>query len=133
MNVADIEQRAQSYGMLGKTIDGNDAMEVYREAVKAADEVRKNGPMLLVCETYRIHGHSKSDKNVYRTAQEIAQWREKDPIARMRTDLLAEGGLSAEELDGIDCRAREAMDAALAFAQSSPYPSTDTICDGVYA
>ena len=133
MNVADIAQRAQSYGMLSKTIDGNDAMRVYREAVKAADGVRKNGPMLLVCETYRIHGHSKSDKNVYRTAQEIAQWREKDPIARMRTDLLAEGGLSAEELESIDRRARESMDAALAFAQSSPYPSTDTICDGVYA
>ncbi len=133
MNVADIAKRAQSYGMLSKTIDGNDAVGVYREAVKAADEVRKNGPMLLVCETYRIHGHSKSDKNVYRTAQEIAQWREKDPIVRMRADLLAEGVVSAEELESIDCRAREAMDAALAFAQSSPYPSTDTVCDGVYA
>lgn len=133
MNVEDIAQRAQSYGMPSKTIDGNDAIGVYREAVKAADLVRENGPMLLVCETYRIYGHSKSDKNVYRTSEEIAQWREKDPITRMKAALLADGGFSAEELESIDCCAKEAMEAAMAFAHGSPYPSTDTICDGVYA
>ncbi len=133
MNVGDIALRAQSYGMEGKSIDGNDAEAVYRESVKAMDYVRENGPMLLVCETYRIYGHSKSDKNVYRTAEEIAQWKEKDPITRMRVHLLADGRFSAEGLKSIEDRAGQDIEAAVKFAQSSPYPPVNTVCDYVYA
>lgn len=133
MNVDDIALRAQSYGIEGKSIDGNDAAGVYREAVRALEYVRDNGPMLLVCETYRIYGHSKSDKNVYRTEKEIAQWRENDPIMRMKDALLADGLFSAEELDSINNRAMRNIEAALKFANESPYPSVQTVCDGVYA
>ena len=58
MNIDDIALRAGSYGILGKTIDGNDAVAVFNEAQKAREHVRQNGPMLLVCDTYRILGHS---------------------------------------------------------------------------
>ncbi len=133
MNVGDITLRAQSYGIEGKSIDGNDAAAVYRESVKALKYVRENGPMLLVCETYRIYGHSKSDKNVYRTSEEIAQWKENDPIKRMKNALLADGRISAEELESIDTRAMRDIEAALKFAKESPYPSVQAVCDGVYA
>ena len=67
MNINDIAGRAGSYGFPGKPVDGNDAVKVYGETIRAREYVRENGPMLLVCETYRISGHSKSDKCVYRT------------------------------------------------------------------
>lgn len=133
MNVGDIALRAQSYGMRGVTVDGNDAAAVYREAVSAAGYVRQNGPMLLVCETYRIYGHSKSDKNKYRTEEEIERWRAKDPIARMKGLLLADGRFSERELARIDAGARQAVEDATAFAQNSPFPPVKTVCDNVYA
>ncbi len=133
MNISDIALRAQSYGIEGKTIDGNDAEGVYRESVKAIDYVRENGPMLLVCETYRIYGHSKSDKNQYRTADEIAQWKQKDPVVRLKDKLLADGRFSAEKLKSIDDNARLEIEAAVKFAQNSPYPPADSVFDYVYA
>jgi pyruvate dehydrogenase E1 component alpha subunit len=132
MNISDIALRAQSYNIEGKSIDGNDAEAVYRESVKAIEYVRENGPMLLVCQTYRIYGHSKSDKNLYRTQEEIAQWKAKDPIARMKARLLADG-FSAERLEQIDDCAIKDIEAALKFAEESPYPPADTVCDYVYA
>lgn len=133
MNIDDIAVRAQSYGMESASVDGNDAAKVYDESVKACEYVRENGPLLLVCHTYRISGHSKSDNNVYRTTAEIAQWKEKDPIARMKSDLLADGRICAGQLAQMEQRARQDVEDALAFAQNSPYPSTDTVCDNVYA
>lgn len=133
MNIGDIALRAQSYGMEGKSVDGNDAQAVYRAAMEAIDSVRENGPMLLVCETYRIYGHSKSDKNVYRSDEEIAAWRENDPITRMANRLLTDGHFSAEELQRIDEGARRAIEEAVEFGESSPYPKDAAVCDFVYA
>lgn len=133
MNVDDIAARAASYGIPGKTVDGNDAVAVYREAEKACAYVRQSGPMLLVCDTYRISGHSKSDKNKYRTQQEIAQWKAKDPIARMKEYLQSGALLSRAEAEAIEARAAAAVREAAAFAQRSPFPSADALCDGVYA
>ncbi len=133
MGVSDIAVRAHSYGIKGKTIDGNDAVQVYDEAKKAREYVRKNGPMLLVCDTYRYLGHSKSDANVYRTKEEIEEWKQKDPIKRMKAYLLDKALYSADELEGMEKNARQTVEDAVAYAQSCPYPSIDTILDDVYA
>lgn len=132
MNIDRIEVRAQSYGFTGLTVDGNDAVAVYEETLKAKGYVKQNGPMLLVCETYRISGHSKSDKNVYRSKEEIADWQRKDPIKRMRQYLL-ENGFAVEDIETAEKQAALEIEAAAAFAQASPYPSVDTITDHVYA
>ena len=133
MNIDDIAVRASSYGIPGKTIDGNDVLLVYEEAKKARDYVIKNGPMLLVCNTYRYLGHSKSDANVYRTKEEIATWKEKDPIKKFKKYLIENKLLSEEEIEKIDARAKDAIETAVKFAEESPYPSLDTILDDVYA
>ena len=133
MNIEDVAVRASSYGMPGKTIDGNDVLLVYEEAKKARDYVIKNGPMLLVCNTYRYLGHSKSDANVYRTKEEIAAWKEKDPIKRFKKYLIENKLLSEEEIEKVDARAKEDIETAVKFAEESPYPSLDTILDDVYA
>lgn len=133
MNIEDIAIRAKSYGIPGKTIDGNDAVTVYEETLKAREYVKANGPMLLVCDTYRFLGHSKSDANVYRTKDEIAQWKAKGPLKRMRQYLLENKVFAESELKAIEDRAKQTIEEAVLFAENSPYPSIDTIMDDVYA
>ena len=81
--------RAASYGIPGVTVDGNDVLAVY-EAVLAADERARSGqgPSLVDCLTYRWRGHSKSDRNLYRTNQEIEEWKQKCPIRRFKQVLV---------------------------------------------
>jgi acetoin:2,6-dichlorophenolindophenol oxidoreductase subunit alpha len=133
INIEDLSIRAQSYGMPGKRLDGNDAIAVFKAASDARNYVRSNGPMLLVLETYRYLGHSKSDANAYRTKDEIAQWRNKDPIKRLWQHLLDNGYYTEEELKAIEEKANAEIEAAVKFARESPYPSVDTIMEDVYA
>ncbi len=133
MNIEDISIRASSYGIPGKTVDGNDVLEVYNTVLEAKEYVKKNGPMLIAANTYRITGHSKSDANVYRTKEEIAMWKEKCPIKRMRKYLEENKIFKPEELDQIEAGAAEDLERATEYAQQSNYPSLDTILEDVYA
>jgi acetoin:2,6-dichlorophenolindophenol oxidoreductase subunit alpha len=133
MNIDDISVRAASYGIPGKSIDGNDILTVYEETLKAKEYVKQNGPMLLVCNTYRQLGHSKSDANVYRTKEEINDWKKKDPIKRFKKYLLENKLFSEKELDNIDKDTTKQIEDAVKFAEDSAYPSIDTIMDDVYA
>jgi TPP-dependent pyruvate/acetoin dehydrogenase alpha subunit len=133
MNIGDISARAAAYGIPGKTIDGNDAVLIYEETRKAREYVKENGPMLLVCNTYRYMGHSKSDANVYRTKEEIKAWKEKDPIRRLGEYLAANGLFTQEEIGRMDADTTREMEEAVKFAEESPYPPLDTVMDDVYA
>jgi len=133
MNIADISVRAEAYGIPGKKIDGNEAVLVYEETLKARDYVKNNGPMLLVCETYRHMGHSKSDAGVYRSKEEVAAWKARDPIVLLGQYLVESNVLTEKECEAWDQQATDEIEAAVAFAKESPYPSLDTILDDVYA
>jgi pyruvate dehydrogenase E1 component alpha subunit len=133
MNVDDISVRAASYGMSSKTVDGNDILSVYEAVLEAKEYVKKNGPFLLVCNTYRILGHSKSDANRYRTREEINKWRRKCPIKRMRKYLEENGLFTSIQLDRIEVQAKEDIEAAVKYAEESSYPSIVNILDDVYA
>ena len=133
INIEDLALRATGYGIPGVSVDGNDVLAVLAATAKAYTHVKKHGPYLIVSETYRYMGHSKSDANKYRTKEEIAQWREKDPIGRFKAFLIEHGYLSEGELDTIEAAARQAIEDAVAFAQNSPEPSLDSIAEDVYA
>lgn len=133
MKLNDVADRAKGYGIPGISIDGNDVFTVYDTVASARPYVRENGPVLIVNETYRFMGHSKSDANRYRTKDEIAAWKEKDPVTRLRVFLIEAGHADAAALDQIEARAKADIDAAHEFAQSSPEPSLETILDDVYA
>lgn len=127
-----LSDRAAGYGIPGWTVDGNDVLAVRKMAAKGRKHVLENGPVLIVAETYRYKGHSKSDANRYRTKEEIAEWQARDPIPRLRAEL--EGsGVAGTELDSIEAAAQEDIEKAVAFAEASPYPSVDTILEDVYA
>ena len=133
MHIDDISIRASSYGMKGIALDGNDILLIYEETRKARDYVLANGPMLMVLNTYRWMGHSKSDSQVYRTKEEVNQWKEKCPIKRYRDYLLKEEYFTREEIDGFDKKAQEDIASAVSFADASPELPIEKIFDDVYA
>ncbi|HVP17560.1 MAG TPA: thiamine pyrophosphate-dependent enzyme, partial [Spirochaetia bacterium] len=132
-NIPDLALRGQAYGIKSVSIDGNDAVAVYRAAREARSYVLANGPMLLVLNTYRHMGHSKSDANVYRTKAEIEEWKKRDPIPRLRQYLQENGIFSSPELDTIEEQAAKDVQEAVRFAESSPDPRVDEVLQDVYA
>jgi acetoin:2,6-dichlorophenolindophenol oxidoreductase subunit alpha len=131
-NITDLAQRGLAYGIRSVSMDGNDAVAVYRAVLEARAFVKENGPMLLVLNTYRHMGHSKSDANVYRTKQEIEEWKTRCPIKRMREQLISGGVSTAAGLDAIDAQAAADVQAAVRFAESSPDPRIDEAARDVY-
>ncbi len=125
---------AELYGMPGAATDGNDILAVREAVQKAVDHARAGGgPSLVVNNTYRYRGHSKSDRNRYRTQEEIDEWQRNDPILRFR-EVLDSGSLMEEaEMDAIEEGAYAAIEASRQFAENSPEPSIDSILEGVYA
>lgn len=134
MKDTDISKRAYPFAFPAKTVDGNNVLEVY-EAIKEARAYINagNGPMLVVENTYRTSGHSKSDGNLYRSKEEIAAWKEKCPIKQFKEYLLGTGRFSEEALDAISARALSRIDEAEEFAKASPEPAVDDIFEDVYA
>jgi pyruvate dehydrogenase E1 component alpha subunit len=125
---------AELYGMPGTATDGNDLLAVREAVQKAVDRARNGGgPSLVVNNTYRYRGHSKSDRNRYRTQEEIEEWQRNDPILRFRELLVSEGLFEMREIEPIEEAAYAAIESARLFAESSPEPAVDTILEGVYA
>ena len=134
MKDTDISKRAYPFAMPAVSVDGNKVLEVYKAVKQAREYVAAgNGPMLIVENTYRISGHSKSDGNLYRTKEEIESWKLKDPIIAFRKLMLENGTATAEELDEIEQYAVKAIDEAEEFAKSSPEPKLENLLDDVYA
>ena len=134
MNIEDISQRACAYGIPGVTVDGNDLIAVYEAAREAVDRARRgDGPTLIEAKTYRWKGHSKSDKQRYRTKEEVAAWKAKDPIARLVKRMKAAGWLSDEELARMQAETDRTIQEAIEFAKRSPDPDPSQITEGVYA
>lgn len=134
MNIAHISERAASYGIPGKTVDGNDVLAVYDAILEAGEYARSGqGPLLVDCLTYRWRGHSKSDRNLYRTAQEIDEWKRKCPIRRFK-DLLVEGAvMTRDEVEALDLAGKTAVDLAAEEALTFAEPSPLNMEDEVYA
>lgn len=128
--VQHISDRAASYGIPGVTVDGNDVMAVHEAVAAGAERARAGkGPSLVEAVTYRWRGHSKSDRQAYRTREEVKAWQARDPITRYAAEL----GLSDEELEAVREGAQREIDDAVAFAEQSPEPDLRTIAEGVYA
>ena len=132
--VEHIAERASGYAMPGVQADGMDVLAVAAAVRPAVERARAGrGPSLIECKTYRFLGHSKSDQRVYRSREEEAAWRERDPIARLRATLLEQGLASVADLEAVASEALATVDAAVAFARESPFPDADALHAGVFA
>jgi TPP-dependent pyruvate/acetoin dehydrogenase alpha subunit len=120
--------------MPGVRADGMDVLAVAAAMLPAVERARAGrGPTLIECKTYRFLGHSKSDQRVYRSREEEATWRERDPIARLRAAVLEQALVSSAELDAIARDAVAVVDEAVTFAQSSPFPELQDVTAGVFS
>jgi pyruvate dehydrogenase E1 component alpha subunit len=133
-NIANIAERAASYGIPGVIIDGNDVLAVYKTIKKVVARARAGeGPTLVECKTYRWEGHNVGDPEVYRTREEVKAWREKCPIKRL-AKVLEENNIAGEEaIREIEIKVQNEIDDAEQFAFDSPSPDPSEVMDYVWA
>jgi len=131
--IEDLSVRAQAYGFPGVRIDGNDLQAVYDAVTEAVDRARSGeGPTLVVAETYRWKGHSKSDMQKYRTKEEVESWKRKCPIKRTEEILFGRGALDAgKKTEMINAAYKKVAD-AVEYAQGCPFPDPGAVADYVY-
>ncbi|HMD57496.1 MAG TPA: thiamine pyrophosphate-dependent enzyme, partial [Solirubrobacteraceae bacterium] len=131
--VTDLQRKGESLGVPGMRCDGMDVLETNEVLAQAVERVREERrPLLVEAITYRFRGHSMADPEQYRSREEVERWRERDPISTFGALLLAEGVLGQAELDRIDADAMARVDAAVAFAEASPFPAPESLYDDVY-
>ncbi|TSB47249.1 pyruvate dehydrogenase (acetyl-transferring) E1 component subunit alpha [Alkalicoccobacillus porphyridii] len=134
VNIEDIAERAASYGIPGKVVEGNDLLEVRTAVQEAVEYAREgNGPSMIEAKTYRWKGHSKSDAKKYRTREEEKAWREKDPIARFREYLQSQDLITEDEAEQIRQEAQQEIEGSVEFAKNSPEPTLETLMEDIYA
>lgn len=134
MAIDDVADRAASYGFDGVAINGNDVLAVYQSTQGALTRARGGqGPTLIECKTYRWHGHSEHDKAFYRTDEELAMWKSRDPIPTFTTYLRDLHALTDDQLREIEARVTNTIDDAVEFAVSAPDPAPDEAVKDLYA
>lgn len=130
---ASISTLAAAYRMPSVTINGMDVVEVYREAQKAVEHARAgNGPYFIEAMTYRYRAHSMSDPELYRTKDEVAQYRKRDSIDRLKRAMMEQGIIDEAGVAALTERVEREVDEATAFAEASPQPALSTLFDNIY-
>jgi pyruvate dehydrogenase E1 component alpha subunit len=133
MAVANVADRASAYNMPGVIADGNRIEDVAEAVLTAIARAREGqGPTLVECKTYRTRGHSRSDRNRYRTKEEIEEWKLRDPIGHFETELVANGIATADEVAAIFAAADAEIAAGIEFARNGTDPSPGEVTRDVY-
>jgi pyruvate dehydrogenase E1 component alpha subunit len=134
MAIDDVADRAQGYGFDGVAINGNDVLAVYQATQGALARARSgDGPTLIECKTYRWHGHSEHDKAFYRTDEELAMWKSRDPIPTFTTYLQTRNVLTDDKLKAIEERVKATIDDAVEFAAGAADPQPHEAVSDLYA
>lgn len=119
--VPDISLRAIAHGMDRDRFDGDDVIKVKRRIGAAVERAREQStPTLIEVRTYRFRGHSMSDPGLYRTREEVAEWKEGDPLVRAKKRLLEELDVDSDKIDAIAEEVKEEIADAVRFADESP-------------
>jgi pyruvate dehydrogenase E1 component alpha subunit len=132
----DLATHAAPYRMPGVTVDGNDVLAVHEATRSAVGRARAGeGPTLLECKTYRWYFHAMrhAPPPETRPSAEIAEWKARDPIARFKADLLARGLIDDNMLTSIGQRVQAELDAAVKFAEASPFPDPKDLLADMFA
>jgi pyruvate dehydrogenase E1 component alpha subunit len=129
--VPDVARRAAAYGMPAWQVDGMDVRDVAAGMREAVAFVRNGeGPAILEAHTYRFRGHSMADPELYRDKAEVEVMKERDPVARITDELRA---VDAGRVAEIAAEVEKEMQAAVEFAETSPFPDVSTLEDGIVA
>lgn len=127
-------ERAEHYGVVGDSVDGNDVEAVFESAAQAVERARAGrGPTLIECRTMRMHGHGAHDDMSYVPQSQVEEWAERDPISNYRERLVADHSFTTDELEQIDIEVKRVVEEAAAEALAMPMPDPATATDGVFA
>ncbi len=132
MVVQDISAHAESYGMPGISVDGNDPVKVYEVTKAAADRARRGeGPTLVEAKTYRFVPHSSDDDDrAYRTREEVQEHKKFDPVVMFEARLLADKVITEADKAEMMKKIKAVVDDATTYADKAPLPDADTL--GLY-
>lgn len=120
--VPDIAAKGANYGMASASVDGMDVMAVEEAARTATRHIRLgNGPYLLECRTYRFRPHSMFDTELYRTREEVEQWKQRDPIDLLADRLREAGLLNDQAMATLEQEVAAEIEAAVAFAEAGTW------------
>ncbi len=129
----DLRKRGEAFGVPSFDVDGMNVGAVAEIAASAVARARRgDGPTFIVADTYRYLGHMAADTEIYRTAEDVDKWRDRDPIAALSRELIAAGILDESAIDEMRSQAIDEMDAAVEFAKSSPFPDVADAFTDVY-
>jgi 2-oxoisovalerate dehydrogenase E1 component len=131
----DVAARAQTYGMEGVAVDGNDVVAVYEAAQRATERARSGaGPTLIECRTYRTRAHAEGMRDAgYRTVEEIDSWKRRDPIDTFRQRVVEANVADADAFAVVDAEIKATVEEAVQFATNSPYPDPATVAEHTYS
>lgn len=134
MSVPNVADRAAAYNMPGVIVDGNNLADVAEAMMVATARARGGeGPTLIECKTYRTRGHSRSDRNKYRSKEEIDEWKARDPIPLFVGELKALGIVDDIEAEAIRVAAAAEIEDGFNYARGGTDPTPDTLTRDVYA
>ena len=131
----ELSARGIAYGIPSPAVDGNDVLQVHAVAGEAVRRARAGeGPTLIACTTYRTRPHSEGMRDGgYRTREEVEAWRRRDPIKRLREQLLNASITHSDALDAVDREVQVLVEEGLEWAKASPWPDPATVMEHVYA
>ena len=133
-SVDDFSVMGASYGIEGKQVNGMDVLEVYSEVKNLSDKLKKTpGPGFLEIKTYRYKGHSMSDPAKYRTKEELAEYKLRDPVELLKLKMITAGQLSEDEYESMNAKAVEISKASAEFAENSAEPAAEDLYSDIYA
>jgi TPP-dependent pyruvate/acetoin dehydrogenase alpha subunit len=130
----NVASRAAAYGIPGIQVDGNNVLEVYERAGEAVTRARRGeGPTLLECLTCRWFGHHEGDPGIsYRTKEEIAHWKRRDPVRRLQDEAIAQKLATQADFAEIEEEIQKELEEATEYALSSPLEDEATALDHVF-
>jgi len=134
MAIEDVADRAVAYGFRGHVCSGNDLLAVLDVSQKVITRTRAGeGPAIIECKTYRYHGHSEHDPALYRNKDEVIEWESRDPIQRFEYFLEKRGQDMKRLREQVDEKVQAVLQAAVDFAEQSPYPKPEEALGDLYA
>ncbi len=132
-NVIDIYKLADAYEMPADKVDGMTPESVHESVARAVKRAREgDGPTLLELKTYRYKGHSISDPQKYRSKEEVDEFKDQDPIIKVKNTILENDFATLEDLKVIDDRIDAVVEQSVKFAEESPWPDDSEVYKDVY-
>ena len=134
-SIKDVAVRAHGYDVPSEIVDGMDVVKVFKAINRAVQRARKGeGPSLIECKTYRFKGHAEGDPDagLYRTKEELAEWKKRDPIELLKKLLMKDYQVTEEELTGLEDTIADEVKEAVTFAKKSPFPKPESALEGLY-